>query len=323
MKTISPWLFAILFAFLTIEIVLLYPRKVNFEDSPFREKVQEEKDVQQAMKGVHLVEANKKEKEWELWAEEALSLRSKQSWELKGVKVRFFSPKGVEFLVRGQRGTVELRTKNMRIKGDVTVQSSNGYVFYTEEVEYISSYRLLKSLSPVQLKDHLGKRRMFLRGQQMRTGLKEAITEIEGDIYASRLVEGKGEVKVKSDRVILRGNSREIQFLDNVVVDYTNMRISGASVKFIFSKKGELKTLLISGGVRLTDKEKWAVAQKLSFTFSKDRLILSGNPKLIQGEDELIGDTIIFNRNGEQVEVLKAKARVGKEKLKAQEEGGR
>ena len=48
---------------------------------------------------------------------------------------------------------------------------------------------------------------------------------------------------------------------------------------------------------------------------SEDKFVFSGRPRLVQDNDELVGDKIIFYKGGKRVQVMKARARVDKKRL--------
>ena len=78
------------------------PKTLNQDESHISKDLPKEgfkgdNSIEQAMKGLHLVETSEGEKEWELWADEALAFKAEQQWTLENVKAIFklaviFSP---------------------------------------------------------------------------------------------------------------------------------------------------------------------------------------------------------------------------------------
>src|SRR6185312_6536604 len=90
-------------------------------------------------------------KEWELKADKARSLKSKELLELEVVNAVFFADSGVTFTVTGKTGLVETKTKNLRVEGDVVTRSSNGYTFRSQTMEYDSVARMLSAPGAVDM----------------------------------------------------------------------------------------------------------------------------------------------------------------------------
>jgi lipopolysaccharide export system protein LptA len=89
------------------------------------------------------------------------------------------------------------------------------------------------------------------------------------------------------------------------------MRITGPEAVFEYGREQNLvKSVQVSGGVRVSDLEKWVTSQKVSVNFDKDRYVFSGNPRVVQNNDELQGEEIVFLEGGKKVEVFKARANV-------------
>jgi lipopolysaccharide export system protein LptA len=70
-----------------------------------------------------------------------------------------------------------------------------------------------------------------------------------------------------------------------------------------------------TGGARVSDSEKWATAQNLNVDFDSNRFIFRGNPRVVQNNDELRGEEIIFLDGGKQVQVRSARAKVDEKRL--------
>ncbi len=141
---------------LLIQIVLIAPGQVRDQDEAALlpaapQKASEaavpqdaaENGVDQSMKGMHMIETQEGAKDWELWADRAISIKAKDLLELEKVKALFFSENGVTFTVTGSKGQVQVKDKSLWVEGDVITRSSNGYVFRTERVAYDSKARQL------------------------------------------------------------------------------------------------------------------------------------------------------------------------------------
>jgi lipopolysaccharide export system protein LptA len=72
---------------------------------------------------------------------------------------------------------------------------------------------------------------------------------------------------------------------------------------------------MFSGGARVSDADKWATAQNVMVDFEKDRFIFRGHPRVVQNNDDLRGEEIVFLDGGKRVRVKGARARVDEKKL--------
>lgn len=275
-------------------------------------------DVEQAMRGVHLVETSEGAREWELWADEAVAFKNRNVWELKQVKVVLFAENGVEFTVTGATGQIETQSKNLQISGDVVTKSSNGYVFKTESVAYRSETRKLQSPGAVEMtgpKDLKGNR-LSLKGGGLDADLKTAMMNITGSVRTERHLPPDRLVVIRSDGAQFSGKARMAKFLGNVVMDMDDMRITGPEAEFEYDKNKEMvKSIAVKGGVKVSDTEKWATAQNLKVQFEEDKYVFRGNPRVVQDNDELRGEEIVFLDGGRKVLVQKARARVDERTL--------
>ena len=318
MKKVTQILLFIFFIAIIIEVVIIAP-KVLDQEVPV-EEVQEGSfeggPVEQRLTGVHLVEARQDEKEWELWSEEAKTYKDKKIWDLDKVRVKFFGKNGVIFHVTGKKGQVETQSKDMEVTGDVITRSSNGYVFRTEKVLYDSSERTLhgpqniKMLGPKDAVDN----RMTLRGNSLEANLDTSLMEVKNDVSAEKPFKEEKRVFIKSQRAQFSGQSNYARFLDDVVIDYETMRLTGPDALFNYDSEKELVTSMkVQGGVKVSDTDKWATSQMVNVEFEKEKYVFRGNPRVVQNNDELKGEEIIFYNGGKRVKVFKARANLDEE----------
>jgi len=272
------------------------------------------------MTGVHLVETREKAKEWELWAKKAVGFDQRESWALNDIRAMFFSSDGVTFTVTGDHGRVDLVTKNMRVTGNVVTRSSNGYVFQTDNVEYRSDKRILESATKVFMagpKDRQGER-LKLTGLKMVTDLTDSLMKVFDEVRGQKKTKDEKVISVQSEQAEFSGRSQQARFLKNVKVGLGPMSLTGPEVEFNFDQDaGQFTTMAVSGGVKVKDKDKQATAEKLHVDLSKNKFVFTGNPKVIQDDDELQGDEIVFLDGGQSVRINKARAKMGADRLES------
>lgn len=321
---LGAWFLGVLFAVLVIEMVLLSPKALDpvfKEDNRALENVsQNETSAAQVMVGINVVETNKDQKEWELWADRAVSQDGKGDLDMEKVRIRFFGPEGIEFLVTGDRGQVDSETKNMKVLGSVVMESSNGYTFQTENMMYSSSEKLLFTSAIIHVKGPLepSGARLTLTGQGMESSLAGEVMRILADVRASKKVPQRGGalMQIKSGLAELSSRDKSIFFKDSVTISLEEVRVSGPSARFVYDEQGrQLRALEMDGGIRVSDMDKWATSESVRIDLDKNQYVFKGRPRVVQDADELFGDEIVFLDGGRKVKVKNARVRVSKDKL--------
>lgn len=325
MKKVSQYILAFLFFALIFELIIIGPLDIKENTVGVQNKEQlqinpQNSDINQSMETIHVIEAKNENKEWELWSDTAVGFRNQNDFEVKKVKVNFFAQGGVSFDVTGDNGsmTAEANAKHLKIDGGVVTKSSNGYIFKTTAVEYNSESRTLKSKTPVEVlgpKDDLGKQ-LQISGNEMHADLKEGIVLIENDVRARKSVASNRMMAVNSQKVQLSGRERSVRFLGNVVIDLDGMRISGPDALFNYDRDThQLSSIDLSGGVKVSDLSKWATSDNLNINLVKNEFTFDGKPRVVQDNDEVRGDKIVFLDGGKKVKVQNAKIKMSRDSL--------
>lgn len=324
MKKVSSYLFGVLFVVLIIEMVLVSPSELKDTKETISEgqvvtpTAEQSKDVEQFMQGVHVIESKNENREWELWADSAIGYKLQDELALTKIKANFFADNGVSFEVTGASGSVGTEDKSMRVDGGVVTRSSNGYTFKSAALNYSSKNRSLSSPSAVEVsgpKDQSG-RALLISGGEMAANLEMGVVLIEHDIKARKTIRIDKRLQVSSDKAQLSGKDRSVRFTGNVIIDLDGVRIIGPDALFKYSAKGEqLESIDLDGGVRVSDFNKWATSEKLRIDIAKNEFVFDGRPRVVQDEDELRGDRIIFIDGGKKVKVQNAKIKVSKDSL--------
>jgi LPS export ABC transporter protein LptC len=322
MKSLGSIILGVLFVALIIEIVLIGPMDIH-EEKPKLQKVlpglsPHGEGVEQLMEGIHVIEAKNENKEWELWADHAVGFRDRDDMALKKVRAQFFTESGVTFDVVGAEGSVMAETKNIVVDGGVVTKSSNGYTFKTLTVQYNSRERILKSPSAVEVlgpRDAMGPG-LFLKGNHMHADLKSGLVYLQDQVVARKPVQQNRRLTVSSVKAQLSGNDRAVRFSGSVVIDYNGMRITGPDAYFVYGEQSQsLEKIELAGGIRVSDFSKWATSEKLSINLAKNEFVFDGRPRVVQDNDELRGDRIVFLDGGKKVKVQNAKLKVSRESL--------
>lgn len=327
MKKIKNLFFIILLAALLIEILIIFPNQVENEDKDVLKAAAEQKVKQdqetsapakssmpsQKMEGVHLVESQKGNRDWELFSEQAEGTQSGSNWDLSKVKVYFYNNENIEFTVVGDSGNIDNATKNMTIRGNVITKSNNGYTFKTESISYSSANREILSPGKVLVNgphDQSGTG-IIVEGNDLRVLVDQSKMQIRKKITARKTLKDGKKINVIADSVEFSGTTYEAKFGGAVRLTYDKMAIEGPSAVFAYNKKNNLLNgIKFQGGVKVSELNRFVTSQNLDLNLINKIYSFTGGPKLIQDGDELKGDEIIFLDGGKKVKVERVRAKV-------------
>jgi LPS export ABC transporter protein LptC len=260
----------------------------------------------QRISNFHLVESEGIKKEFELWANEAQKPMGSPLWEMKNVKVKFYSDKGV-YTVFGTRGTVDEVKKGMVIEGDVRMESSNGYLFYTDRIAYDAEIKEITTESKISLegpKDPEG--RLYMEGVGLYVDLNKSFMRIKNNVSGYKAMSQNRVMKISSQLAEFSGISKAAEFRNNVLILVDQMKVRGNFAKFQY-KNNKLDTLFMDGGVHLQDPNKTGTAGEALVYFNEDKYIFRKKPFVTQSENALIGDEVTIFDGGKRVQVRNAK----------------
>ncbi len=314
-------IFISIIVFLFIEILIIFPQhleKFESDASSVKPKSDPNEALQKAS-GIHLVESQKGSHDWELFAKEAEGTQGNISWLLKTVKVQFYNKEEIDFVVTGQSGKIDMKSKGMKITGDVKITSTNGYVFQTDEVVYDAGKRLIISRGPISMqgpKDEQGAG-LKVKGSEMVVEIEKSRMLVKNRILASKEMKDNKKFDLSCGNAEFSGKNHEAKFLDNVVIHYNETKIEGPAATFIYEKnKSTLKNIILSGGVRVSNTDKYAVSETMNLDIDANKFTFLGHPKVYQNNDELSGQQIVFLDGGKKVRVENVRATMDDKKKK-------
>lgn len=309
----------ILLVLLFIQVVIGFP--INLESGIEVSKLENARefhdatksDKEQTMGNIHLVESREGSRDWELFSEQAEGSEGQGTWKLTQVKVQFYSKGRLEFIVTGSTGTIDYKTKDMKIFGDVNIRASNGYVFKSDEVSFESYDRVLRSPDKVRMfgpKDSQDGE-LRLDGGSLEAKVDEGFVVIKPKVVAQKSMSHGRSFVVRAGGVRLSRVDTSAYFFGHVAIEIETMRIEGPEARFEYRKQSDLlQSVLFKGGVKVSDVDKYATAEQVRFDPEQNQFVLTGRPRVVQNQDEIVGEQIIFLDGGKRVKVQKMKARV-------------
>lgn len=309
-------IFLALLGFLFFEILIIFPSKLDRKDD-LEEKQKKLEDLsqnpQQKIEGFHLVESQKGRKDWELFAEIAVGSQKTEFLDLKKVRVLFYNKDKHEYTVTGEHGQVDGHSRNMTIDGHVVTQSSNGYVFKTEQIYYLAQDRKIRTPGALEMIGPSEGKNQGLRltGNKMTILVDQSLMKIDSDVKSTRMMSDSKNIQISSDGAEFSGQNQEAKFLGRVKMIYDGMEINGPEAIFKYNPDSHiLNSVQVSGGVQAQSKEKFATAENLNVDLLTQKMIFRGKPRLVQNNDVLNGDEIIFLDGGKKVKIEKVRAKM-------------
>lgn len=313
MRQVGRWFLGVVLLLVVVAIAWMSPEDFSFGVRMEPSQVVDKDQADQVMHGVHLIETASGTNEWELWAEKALGFKGQGNWQVEDVKVIFYGEDGTQFVTTGDRGFIEVDKKDMLIEGNVVTKTSNDYRFYSEEAIYKSARRELTTDHPVTLhgpKDS-SEKRMILKGIGMLAQINQNEVFLNEDVRGEKALESGSVLKIRSERAKVTGLSKQAEFIGDVEMFVDTQTVTGPKAVFKYASDGEeLETIEVVGGVKVSDEDKWATSQTLDIIVPQKMYILSGEPLVVQNNDEIEGEQIILLNGGKQVQVFSGKARL-------------
>lgn len=311
-------LFSLIIVFIFVQILVFSPSDVNLvtKNTAQSEKLKmmaaaqkQKKSVEQQMRGIHLVENNKNQKGWELFAEEA-SGSEDANWVLKKVKIEFYADDLSAYTVTGDVGEINGTSKDIVIRGEVITTSTNGYEFKTNDLRFQSKTKQLITNDFVQVtgpEDESGPG-FSMTGTGLKIDLNKNKMYILSSVEAEKSI-NKNLFQINSKTAEFSNKSQEAAFMGSVQMKYQKATLLAPIAFFKYSNtKKILKTVLLQQGVTLKDMERSGQCKELEMDLEEDKMTLRGAPKVQMGEDQIIGDEIVFLDGGKKVKINNVKA---------------
>lgn len=260
----------------------------------------------QTITNFYLVDAKGAKKDFELWSSVANKPMGDPEWKLQTVKVQFYTENAV-YTVIGDHGSVNEAKSGMVIEGDVRMNSSNGYLFYTDKLVYDAQKKEITSDSKVSLagpKEAEG--RLHLEGVGLHVELAKSYMLLKNKVTGFKPMSESRVMRISSQLAEFSGLNKSAQFKNNVLIESDQMKVRGNFAKFQYKDK-KLDTLYMDGGIHMQDQNKMGTAGEAIVYFNEDKYVFRKKPFVTQSENELIGDEVVILDGGKRVQVKNAK----------------
>ncbi len=299
--------------------ILSFSPEQNSTENKFSELEKKQSLKNQTMDNIHLVEAQGGSREWELWSKYAEGSMEQGKWKLQKVHLVFFSGNAESFDVVGNEGELETTSRNLSVTGKVLVKSSNGYFFESEKILYNHVSKTLISPEAMSMRSTPSAEGEMLKlnGGNLEVEINTKIMKIHGGVKGQQIVTRKteeGEAKkpifIQSESANFSGIDYRAHFYDHVVMKYLDFKIKSPESFFLPNTEHNLEQVIAQGGVEVTDEKRSAYSKNLEINVPTQKILMTGNPRLVQKNDELVGDKITFLEGGKKVRVEQVKAQL-------------
>jgi lipopolysaccharide export system protein LptA len=127
-------------------------------------------------------------------------------------------------------------------------------------------------------------------------------------VLGSGVLEGKSTtdqpIDIRSDRLEANDTKKQMRFIGNVVARQGDLTIYAQEVILFYAEgEGDIDRVEAHRDVRIVQGEKVATGQKGVFFNHEAKIVLTGSPRVNQGEDFISGEQITVFLNEERSEV--------------------
>ena len=116
--------------------------------------------------------------------------------------------------------------------------------------------------------------------------------------------------RVEASRLSLDRSERLARFTDDVVMRRGDMVVRGPRMDAHYDSAGQLTHLHLRGGVELRQGDRRAVAENADYDARTREMILTGDPRLFDRGDVLVGERIAMQLDSHEVRVERAHGRL-------------
>lgn len=110
----------------------------------------------------------------------------------------------------------------------------------------------------------------------------------------SLIADNKKKTVIYKDNVVVKKDDLTM-YADQVIIKLKGDGAKGASGEDVFKGGGKVDTIEARGGVKLVQKDKTATSESATYYTTGNKIIMTGKPRVCQGDNVLNGNRIIYN----------------------------
>ena len=236
--------------------------------------------------------------------------------------ISFQAPKGIFFNNEKRynytalKGNLDQASNNLDLYGEVLLTSVDGD-YASDEIHYLGGEDIISAKGHVssQMVDKKTLDLIKVKSESMKSYVKESRVELYGNVRGNikRKKIYEGGIKFSSETVIFNSLNSQLDLSENVKIRRNNYYLrSGNAQIFLQNYNKKLKYYVLHDDVKLEEKltlvsgkvqMRKAFAEKAEGIESTGQIILTGAPRVEQGNDVIKGYQITLRENSELVEV--------------------
>lgn len=119
------------------------------EVAVIKEILRSEDDL--SMQKLNYTETRNGVRKWTVQAESASHNLKQESAQLKGLTLTVYNPTSSDLTVTSSTGKLDLKSRQVLLRGDVVLKAASGETVYTDELWFIDNEKIVKTERPVRL----------------------------------------------------------------------------------------------------------------------------------------------------------------------------
>ena len=228
---------------------------------------------------------------------------------------------GEEIAFQAKEGKFKNLKEELFLDGDVVFKASDGD-YQARELYYNGSKDFLEAKGTIEAKllDSSTKDKINISSNYMSSWINEQrslfIGDVNGQVKRDRVYEGS--FSFKSERMELNRNKSLITLNQNVFLERNNYDLQAQRAEiFLENYNKKLKYYVLYDDIKLVEQlntsegnsqTRRAYSEKLEGYMSQGKIVLTGAPRVEQGDDLIKGYQITLRENVELVEVEEAQS---------------
>jgi len=154
---------------------------------------------------------------------------------------------------------------------------------------------------------------MVLTGIGMDANVEQSLMKILNKVSASKDLNDGKQFQIQSNSAEFSGKDRRARFMEDVAIDVGSVKMQGPEAQFDYRPGVDiLQSVVVKGGVKVSDVDKFATSDTVKFDPEQNKFTFNGRPRVVQNQDEITGEQIVFIDGGKKVKVEKIRAKVEK-----------
>lgn len=138
---------------------------------------------------------------------------------------------------------------------------------------------------------------------------KKSAGQRNNPFSALQLSGGHGPIDIKSDKLELNYKNNVVKFMGHVRAIQSDAQLTSNSLKVIYGKNfHQVKKMFADGNVRMSQGTRWATGDHAVVNQLAHTVVLTGNPVVHDGEDQITGTRITVHLDTGKSEVEGARA---------------